>query len=44
MALLPISVDNEDKILILAPHPDDECIGTGVIVLVSKSLRCCGND
>ncbi len=29
---LPISVWNNDRILIIAPHPDDECIGVGGIL------------
>ena len=32
-------IDPDDKILIVAPHPDDECIGTGGL-LASYSQQC----
>lgn len=36
---LPLSVLKEDRILILAPHPDDECIGVGGL-LAKYASRC----
>ena len=32
MSVIPISFTSKDRILILAPHPDDECIGAGGIM------------
>lgn len=32
-----LRIKNEDKILIIAPHPDDECIGPGGILLEHAS-------
>ena len=38
MATLPIVIDSEDKIAIIAPHPDDECIGVGGILSLYPEL------
>ena len=37
--MLPISINLNDKILIISPHPDDECIGTGGI-LIKYAKQC----
>ena len=39
MAVLPLEIKNDDRILIVAPHPDDECIGAGG--LMSKYPNQC---
>lgn len=33
MTALPICFNKEDRIAIIAPHPDDECIGVGGVML-----------
>lgn len=37
--MLPLPLTEDDKILIIAPHPDDESIGTGGI-LMAYSAQC----
>ncbi|MBP3768914.1 MAG: PIG-L family deacetylase [Lachnospira sp.] len=37
--MIPIDISSKDKILIIAPHPDDECIGVGGI-LSKYADRC----
>lgn len=32
MAVITLNITKEDRILIIAPHPDDECIGAGGIL------------
>lgn len=38
MAVLPINISQTDKIIIIAPHPDDECIGTGGLLSLYPEL------
>ena len=38
MAVLPICFNENDKIAIIAPHPDDECIGCGGIMAKYPSI------
>lgn len=37
--MIELSVNKNDRILIVAPHPDDECIGTGAL-LKKYSKQC----
>ena len=37
--MVELSVNKNDRILIIAPHPDDECIGTGAL-LKKYSKQC----
>lgn len=37
MAVIPLTISQKDKIAIIAPHPDDECIGTGGIIALYPS-------
>ncbi len=38
MAVLPIKITEEDRIMIIAPHPDDECIGCGGLLSLYPGL------
>lgn len=38
MAVIPINITQTDKIIIIAPHPDDECIGTGGLLSLYPEL------
>lgn len=38
MAVVPINIAQTDKIIIIAPHPDDECIGTGGLLSLYPEL------
>ncbi len=38
MAVIPINITQSDKIVIIAPHPDDECIGTGGLLSLYPGL------
>lgn len=38
MAVIPINITQSDKIVIIAPHPDDECIGVGGLMSLYPHL------
>lgn len=38
MTVIPINITQEDRIVIIAPHPDDECIGTGGLLSLYPEL------
>ncbi|MDR7813500.1 PIG-L deacetylase family protein [Lacrimispora sp.] len=38
MTVIPINITQEDRILIIAPHPDDECIGAGGLLSLYPEL------
>lgn len=38
MTVLPITITKKDRIAIIAPHPDDECIGVGGIIALYPKL------
>ena len=38
MTVLPINITERDRIIIIAPHPDDECIGAGGLLSLYPEL------
>lgn len=38
MATIPINISKEDRIMVIAPHPDDESIGTGGLLCLYPEL------
>lgn len=38
MTVIPIDITQDDRIVIIAPHPDDECIGVGGVLSLYPEL------